>query len=112
MRSTMSPYFSQFKQNVSSEATRQRWFQVFGVVPLILALVVFVGGAIILYAFAVSRWRPEYVRWSDVVLLGLAVAATINALLLVFAFTQRRLWRQCSRGAAEEAQRWEAVRLY
>ena len=53
-----------------------------------------------------------YPRWNDVVLLGLAVAALINAAIVLGALTQRKLWRRRSREANVEAERWEAFRRY
>ena len=61
---------------------------------------------------AIDGWRTVYPRWSDVVLLGLAFAAFVNAAVLLGASTRRKLWRRRSREAAVEAERWEAFRRY
>ena len=54
----------------------------------------------------------SYPRWSDVVLLGLAAAAFVNAAVLLGASTRRKLWRRRNPEAAVEAERWEAFRRY
>ena len=44
--------------------------------------------------------------------IGLAVAAFINAAIVLGALTQRKLWRRRSRDGEVEAERWEAFRRY
>ena len=68
-------------------------------------------GALLVY-LAADGWRTVYPRWSDVVLVGLAVAALLNAAIVVGALTQRKLWRRRSRAGEVEAERWEAFRRY
>ena len=86
-----------------TRSSKRGWFRSIGALPLGLALGVFVVVAALLFAAAIDGWRPVYPRWGDVVLLGLAVAAVMNAMVLVGALTQRRLWRRRSKEANLEA---------
>ena len=81
--------------------------------PLAVALLVFVAAAVALFAVAASRWRPVYARWSDVVLLGLGIAAAVNAVRSWCSrLTQRRALAPLLARAAAEAERWAAFRRY
>ena len=111
-RTAMSPRFTTFKENVSDEIARRPLVRLRGVVPLVGALVAFAGAGILMFFLAIQGWRSVYPRWNDVVLLGLGVAAFLNALILLGAVTQRRLWRRRSADANLEAERWEAFRRY
>ncbi len=77
----------------------------------VLALRGIVGA--LLAWMAIDGWRGVYPRWSDVVLLGLAAAAFVNAAVLLGA---THAGESCgvggSREAALEAERWEAFRRY
>src|SRR5262245_4021405 len=108
----MSGRFTTFKENVGAEVTKRRWFRSIGALPLALALAAFAVAAGLLFAAALVGWRSVYPRWGDVVLLGLGVAALMNAMVLVGALTQRRLWRRRSKEANLEAERWDAFRRY
>jgi uncharacterized membrane protein len=111
-RVEMSKHFTAFKANVTTAIGNRRWFISLGALPLGIALVVFAAiGALLLY-LAINGWRSVYPRWSDIVLIGLGVAAFINAAVIFGALTQRRLWRRRSRAGEEEAERWEAFRRY
>ena len=68
-------------------------------------------GALLLF-LAINGWRSVYPRWSDVVLIGLGVAACIDAAIVLGALTQRKLWRRRTRAGQVEAERWEAFRRY
>ena len=108
----MSKHFTSFKANVGTEVGNRKWFISRGVVPLGLALLLFVAiGALLVYV-AADGWRSVYPRWNDVVLVGLAVAAFVNAAIVLGAMTQRKLWRRRSRDGNVEAERWEAFRRY
>ena len=52
-------------------------------------------GALLVF-LAADGWRSVYPRWNDVVLIGLAVAAFVNAAIVLGALTQRKLWRRRS----------------
>ena len=80
--------------------------------PLALALLVFVAVGALLIFLAADGWRSVYPRWNDVVLVGLAVAALVNAAIVIGALTQRKLWRRRSQDGEVEAERWEAFRRY
>ena len=45
-------------------------------------------------------------------LIGVGIAALVNAAIVVGALTQRRLWRRRTPAAEIEAERWEAFRRY
>ena len=111
-RESMSKRFTSFKEQVSSEVARRRWFVSAGALPLALALVVFVTAGAVLLFLALHAWRPVYPRWRDVVLVALGVCALVNAALMVVGLTQRRLWRRRTAEAETEAERWEAFRRY
>jgi uncharacterized membrane protein len=111
-RTTMSKHFTAFKANVGTEIGNRRWLISSGALPLAFAWLVFVAvGAVLVYS-AAHGWRSVYPRWSDVVLIGLGVAAFVNAALLMGALSQRRLWRRRSRDGEVEAERWAAFRRY
>ena len=111
-RTAMSKHFTSFKANVGTEVGNRKWFISRGAVPLALALVLFVAVAALLIFVAADGWRSVYPRWNDVVLVGLAVAALINAAIVGGALTQRKLWRRRSQNGEVEAERWEAFRRY
>ncbi|HEY7380987.1 MAG TPA: DUF2207 domain-containing protein, partial [Gaiella sp.] len=111
-REQMSKRFTAFKDDVGTEVGNRRWFRSIGALPLAAALVVFVGLGVLLGWLAIDGWRSVYPRWSDVVLLALAVCSFVNAAVILGTLRQRRLWRRRSRDAEVEAQRWEAFRRY
>ena len=111
-RESMSKHFTAFKGSVSTEIGNQKWFLSIGVLPLVVALLVFVGIAALCFVLAINGWRSVYPRWSDVVLIGVGIAACMNAAVVLVAMTQRRLWRRRTRGGQIEAERWEAFRRY
>ena len=111
-RETMSKRFTSFKAKVGTEVGNRKWLISRGVVPLVLALVAFVAVGALLFYLGVNGWRSVYPRWSDVVLIGLAVAAFVNAAIVLGALTQRKLWRRRSPDGEVEAERWEAFRRY
>ena len=111
-RESMSKQFTAFKANVTTAVGNQTWFMSLGVIPLVLALVVFVVIGAILFWIAIAGWRSVYPRWNDIVLLGVGVAAFVDAAVIVGALTQRKLWRRRTRTGEEEAERWEAFRRY
>ena len=111
-RTTMSTHFTAFKANVGNAVGNRRWFVSRGAVPLGVTLVLFVAAGAILFFAAINGWRSVYPRWNDVVLLGLGVAAFIDAAIVLGALTQRRLWRRRSRDGEVEAERWAAFRRY
>ena len=82
-RVTMSGHFTTFKSNVATAVGTRGWFISRGAALLALALVLFLAiGALLVY-LAADGWRTVYPRWSDVVLVGFAVAALLNAALVV-----------------------------
>jgi uncharacterized membrane protein len=111
-RTTMAPRFRSFKSNIGKDVASRRWFRSGGIVPLALAVLLFLVGAFVAFGIAANRWRPTYVRWHDVILLGLGAAAVIDVVVLVVALGHRRLWKKCTPAAAAEAERWEAFRRY
>ena len=111
-RTSMAPRFTAFKSHISKEVKTRKWFLDMGIVPLTIAFLVFVAVGVLLFIDAASRWRPTYVRWSDVELIGLGVASIINALVIAFGMTRRPLWRRCSRDCVTEAEKWGAFRRY
>jgi uncharacterized membrane protein len=111
-RTSMAPRFDAFKSAVSGEVGARGWFRSLGLVPLVGGMIVFALIGVLLAWIAIDGWRTVYPRWSDVVLLGLAFAAFVNAAVLLGASTRRKLWRRRSREAAVEAERWEAFRRY
>ena len=78
----MSKRFTAFKSDVGAEVRKRGWLISLGVVPLIVALLLFVGIGALLFFLAVNGWRSVYPRWSDVVLIGLAVASFVNAAIV------------------------------
>src|SRR5581483_3261765 len=111
-RATMSRHFTAFGDAVAGEAKRRRWFISAGAMPLAAALAAFGATSAIVYFVAVDGWRSVYPRWSDVVLLGVATAALLDALVVLAALRHRALWRRRSPAAEAEAERWEAFRRY
>ena len=74
----MSKHFTAFKANVSTAIGNRQWFLSLGALPLGVALAVFVAIGALLFYLAISGWRSVYPRWSDIVLLGLGVAALVD----------------------------------
>ena len=111
-RTAMSKHFTSFKANVGTEVGNRKWFISRGAVPLALALLAFGALGALCVFLAADGWRSVYPRWNDVVLIGLAVAAFVNAAIVLGALTQRKLWRRRSRDGGVEAERWEAFRRY
>ena len=111
-RTAMAPRFEAFKAAASGEVANLGWFRSIGLVPLVVAMIVFAAIGALLAFIAIDGWRTVYPRWSDVVLLGLAVAAFVNAAVLLGASTRRKLWRRRTKEAALEAERWDAFRRY
>ncbi len=111
-RTTMSTRFTAFKANVGTEIGNRKWFISRGAVPLAVALLLFAAIGALLVLLAANGWRTVYPRWTDVVMLGLAVAAFVNVAILLGALTQRKLWRRRSPDGNTEAERWEAFRRY
>ena len=100
-RTSMAPRFESFKSAVAGTIESLGWFRSLGVVPLVGGIIVFGAIGALLAWIAIDGWRSVYPRWSDVVLLGLAVASFVNAAVLLGATTRRKLWRQrTSRGGA------------
>ena len=108
----MAERFKAFKASVGEEVGRRRWFVSRGGIPLLAGLLVFAGVGALLAYLAIDGWRSVYPRWSDAVLLALAVCAFLNAAMLAGALTQRKLWRRRTREAEVEAERWDAFRRY
>ncbi len=108
----MAPRFEGFKAAASGEVANRGWFRSIGLVPLVVGMIVFAAIGALLAFIAIDGWRTVYPRWSDVVLLGLAVAAFVNAAVLLGASTRRKLWRRRTKAAALEAERWDAFRRY
>jgi len=111
-RETMSTHFTSFKANVGTEVGNRQWFLSLGAIPLALALLAFLAIGAMLVFTAANGWRSVYPRWSDVVLLGLGIASSLNGAIVLAALTQRKLWRRRSRDGEVEAERWEAFRRY
>ena len=108
----MAPRFEEFKSAVTRSASHAAGSARSGCCRSSAGSSCSAALAVLLGFLAIDGWRSVYPRWSDVVLIGLAVCAVINAAILVGALTQRRLWRQRSREANAEAERWEAFRRY
>ncbi len=111
-REAMSKRFSSFKENVAKSTRDRGWFTSGGGVPLGVAALVFGALGALMGWQAIDGWRTVYPRWSDVVLLALAVASFMNLVIVVVALGRRKLWRRRSREAVAESQRWEAFRRY
>jgi len=102
-REAMSKHFTSFKANVGTEVGNRRWFISRGAVPLAVALLLFAGIGALLVFLAANGWRSVYPRWSDIVLVGLAIASFVNAAIVLGSLTQRKLWRRRSRDGEVEA---------
>jgi uncharacterized membrane protein len=105
-------HFADFKTRVQVEAYRRGWFRSIGPKALSYASAAFwVVGVVCTYV-AMSGWRPQSPRWIDVVLIGVVIAAFFNAVILLVAVLDRRIWTQRTRVAQEQALRWMAFRRY
>src|SRR5215211_3961797 len=111
-RAAMSERFTAFKENVEAEVGSRRFFVSLGAIPLWIGLVAFAALGALLAYLAIDGWRSVYPRWSDAVLLALAICAFVNAALVAGALTRRKLWRRRTREAGVEAERWEAFRRF
>ena len=69
------------RSDVGNEVAGRSWFRSIGALPLVVGLVVFAAIGVLLGWLALDGWRSVYPRWSDVVLLALAVCSFVNAAL-------------------------------
>ena len=111
-RTSNSKRFASFKEEVSEEIGKRRWYlgtgaKVLGVVIAALAI-----AAAVLFWQGAAGFRPEAPRWNDIVLIALGVCAVINAVVLVIGIGNTKLWRRRTKDGQLEAQRWEAFRRY
>ena len=89
-RAAMSKHFTAFKANVSTASRKPEMVRLDAAsLPLVVALVVFAAIAVLMFLLAINGWRSVYPRWSDVVLIGVGIAACMNAAIVLVALTQR-----------------------
>jgi uncharacterized membrane protein len=109
-RTKNSERFTDFKSAVGTAV--RPWFRNDGLKLLIPTLVAFAAlGALLLWQ-GISRIETFAPRWGDVLLIAFGVCAIVNAIVLLAATLNRRLWRRRAPAAQQEAERWEAFRRY
>ena len=111
-REANSRRFTEFKEDVKEAIERAGWYGRGGLWILLGAAGVFAVAGIAMLALAVPSFGLYATRWRDVVLLALGVCALVNAVVLVVAAANGRLWRRRSAAIGAEAARWDAFRRY
>ena len=111
-RTSNSKRFARFKEDVSEEIGKRRWYVGTGAKALGLVIAALVVAAVVLFWKGIAGFRPVAPRWNDIVLIALGVCAVINAVVLVIGIGNTKLWRRRTRDGQLEAQRWEAFRRY
>jgi len=111
-RTGNSERFNSFKSSVGSEISGRRWFLNVGLAILLggAAVLALVGGLTLVWG--IQSFNVVAPSWSSVVKIALGVCGLVNAVALVMAAFNRRLWRRRSPEAQAEAERWEAFRRY
>ena len=111
-RTSNSTRFARFKEEVSKEIGKRRWYLGTGAKVLGIVIAVLAIAAAVLFWQGVAGFRPQAPRWNDIVLIALGVCAVINAVVLVIGVGNLKLWRRRTKDGQLEAQRWEAFRRY
>ena len=111
-RTGNSERFNSFKSSVGTEISGRRWFLNVGLAILLgaAAVLALVGGLMLVWG--ISSFNVIAPTWSSVVKIALGVCGLVNAVALVMAAFNRRLWRRRTAAAQAEAERWEAFRRY
>ncbi len=110
-RTANSERFTDFKSAVG--AAVKPWFRSDGLDAARSPAIVLFGalGGILLWQ-GIDRLETFAPRWGDVLLIAFGVCALVNAVVLLAASFNRRLWRRRAPAAQQEAERWEAFRRY
>ncbi len=111
-RETNSKRFERFKSRVDDAVTDQKWLMRGGLLPLIVALVLFAVTGAIMFAVGVASYSPIAPTWANVVVIALSICLIFNAALLFVSMFFVRLWRRRSAAIEGEAERWEAFRRF
>jgi len=109
-RTANSERFSSFKSSVGTRVGE--WFTNGGLKLLVAGLVLFVALGVLLLGLGISRLETFAPRWGDVLLIAFGACSIVNAVVLLLALLNRRLWRRRKPQAQQEAERWEAFRRY
>jgi uncharacterized membrane protein len=105
--------FSNFQSRISKEIRDRKWY-VPGSGGKIMGWSVpgfFVAGIVLLVVGAV-RFESAAPAWSDVLMIVFGLACFPNALVLLVAVFNVRLWRKRTKHTQLEAERWAAFRRY
>ena len=111
-RASNAKRFERFKENVSDEIKKRRWYLGTGAKVFAVAIVASVAAAVVLLWMGIAGFRPEAPRWNEVVQIALGVCAIVNAVVLIIGVANTKLWRRRTKAGQLEAQRWEAFRRY
>jgi uncharacterized membrane protein len=104
--------YSSWQEKIEKEFARRHWYDGRAAAVIKVAALAMVLAAVALIAIGVVGLDADYVRWGEVLQIGLGVAALINAIALLAALRNERLRRRWTPAAALEAARWSAFRRY
>ena len=95
-RPSQSKRFVRFKENVASEIDDRGWYRDIGLAAVLAAAAAFAGLGALLAFIASREWSSVAPTWRSVVLIGLAVGAFLNAVVIGAALFSVRFWRRRS----------------
>ena len=107
-RTGNSERFNAFKSAVGTEVSGRRWFLNIGLAILLgaAAVLALVGGLTLVWG--IQSFNVVAPSWNSIVKIALGACGLVNAVALVIAAFNRRLWRRRTPAAQIEAERWEA----
>ncbi len=97
-RASNAKRFERFKENVSDEIKKRRWYLGTGAKVFAVAIVASVAAAVVLLWMGIAGFRPEAPRWNEVVQIALGVCAIVNAVVLIIGVANTKLWRRRTQG--------------
>src|SRR5215218_2319278 len=105
--------FVRFQSGISTEIRKRKWY-VPGSGGRVLGWSIggFIVSGIVLLVVGGVGFNSEAPAWGDVLLIVFGLSCFPNALVLIVAAFNVRLWRKRSRLAQVEAERWAAFRRY
>ena len=99
-RTSNSKRFTKFKDEVADAVDSRHWYTGHGGRWFLAVTVVFALAATVLLWLGIDGFRAEAPRWTDIVLIALGVCAIVNAIIVVVAAANTKLWRRAEAATA------------